>query len=214
MNSVFQDDVTFWSERFREHAMLLFILLDPNQALFLKERARKALENWTQANTLDFNKLLDELLTLKSDVLTQSQSSRNPINHLLSKEDFETLLLHMIREFKFFVNLLQNSITPKEEIEFWTQENVEHTELSAHLLPSGQLKDTIQKTANDLKHSQDYTDLISKFKVSNIMAVELDRLIQERNQGAIDAVIHIILEHEIKEGLRGQQRLETLLSTQ
>lgn len=219
-----QDDVTFWSERFRDHAMLLFILLDPQQANDLKMRAKQELQNWNQyleaPNLEKLRQLIPVIAALKNEVLNRSQTGQ--INLVISHNDFIKLLKHMLQELIYFVQSMDQKITPEEEIAFWIRENAEHTELAGHLIPLSQLSQQNPKLAQQLQ-SQNIqlvqslyqalpAQLLPIYQVSNEMAMKLDQLVQQGSQDAVQSLLHIMLEHEIKEGLRGEKRIRQLFN--
>lgn len=211
-----QDDVTFWSERLRDHAMILYILLDPQQASDLRERAQQALNNWNyqllDPNPIVLRQLIQNLATLKQDILERTRNGQ--INLLLSPNDFQALVRHMMTELNFFDKLLNGQISAQEELAFWTEENAQHTELTAHLLSPGQSQTQNLQLAQQLQqlvNSSNFNQLLSVYHTSNQGAIELDRVIQQQSSNTVSNVIHIMLEHEIKEGLRGEQRIHQLL---
>ena len=211
-----QDDVTFWSERFKDHAMLLYILLDPQRANDLKQRAQQEFEYWTyqvdNPNPANLYLLLQSLSVLKHDIHNRSLSGQ--INLMLSSNDFQSLVQHMIIELNYFIRLINGQMSPEEELAFWTQESAQHTELAAHLLPPGQLQSKtldlahrLQMLANDPMSGP----LLMTYHTSNQEAINLDNLIQQQHPDAIKQLMHIMIEHEIKEGLHGEQRIRQLL---
>lgn len=210
-----QDDVTFWSERFKDHVILLFILIDPNRANDLKGRAYQEFQNW-DSNVKDLNLLIPRLSELKHDVLEFSKITQ--INLVLSHNDFIALVNHMVEELVFFLRLISGILTAEEELDFWKQESAEHIELSSHLIPfiptSSQdaekltidSKDVVQR----LKSITDPYSLLPIYQWSNQIALKLDKLIQEGDKNAVQDLFHMMVEHEIKEGVRGAIRIRQL----
>lgn len=236
-----QDDTTFWSERFRDHAMLLFVLLDPQNAGDLKQEAYQQLQNWNAYLKTPNSNLLPQLVNslgnLKQNVLNRAQMS--PINLALSPNDFIALVSHMIEELSYFIHLTSGQLTSEAELNFWVEENIEHTDLAGHLIPllglnqeqTQQLQlqgmDLIQR----LKNARDPHTVLPLYQMSNQMALKLDELIpklpsldptsnemvqklsvgiQQQNIKALEDLFRVMLEHEIKEGIRGAQRIQNL----
>lgn len=208
-----QDDVTFWSERFKDHAMLLFILIDPNRANDLKGRAHQEFQDW------DFEPLnlsIPRLSDLKHDVLEFSKITQ--INLVLSHDDFIALVNHMIEELVFFLRLMSGIMTAEEELDFWKQESAEHIELSSHLIPfipmsfqdAEKLKLDSKDVVQRLKSLTDPYSLLPIYQWSNQIALKLDKLIQEGDKNAVQDLFHMMVEHEIKEGIRGAVRIRQL----
>jgi hypothetical protein len=219
--SLQQDNVTFWSERFRDHAMILYILIDPQRANDLKLRAMQELENWTSQlinpNSSLLIQLTSSLLIFKRDV--QERAHNNIINLMIEPDDFKALVKHMIEELNFFIGIYDGQITPEKELEFWTRENSEHTELVAHLLPEGQSRMQNLQLANQLKIIADNIsrniiepDILSIYDTSTNMAMELDQMLSQQSN-LITTIVHIMLVHEIKEALRGERRIRELLGS-
>lgn len=219
----FQDDVIFWPERFKDHVMLLFLLIDSQRANDLKVRAYQEIANWnTYLNFPDLNllnQLIPSILTLKEDVLKRSQMSL--INLVLSSNDFTTLVKHMIKELMFFSRKMNNDISSMEELVFWSQEGSEHTELANHLIPllqinprlAHELRVQTAQLAKDLNTNDRIltADTLSVVhQMSNEKMIQLDTLIQQGNRDAIKDLLHMMIEHEIKEGLRGQKRIQEI----
>lgn len=216
-----QDDVTFWSERFKDHAMLLFILIDFQKADDLKMRAQREFKNWdsylkNQNHNL-LNQLIPALSNLKYDVLDRARMEQ--INLVLSPNDFISLVEHMIKELQFFLQITAKEISPLEELDFWRQENAEHTELASHLIPLLPLNpELVQKLQSEssqmvqrLNNIRNPDELLFPYQMSNKMAMDLDQLIKQGNKNAIQNLLHIMVEHEIKEGIRGAQRIREIL---
>ena len=215
-----QNDLTFWSERFKDHAMLLFILIDPNRANDLKSRAHQEFQNWDlylqNLNVNTLNQLIPRLSDLKQDVLEFSKITQ--INLVISHDDFKDLVNHMIKELVFFLRLMSGDMSPEEELNFWKQENAEHTELSSHLIPfirmspqdAEELKVNSADVVQRLKSVTDPYALLPIYQWSNQIALKLDRLIQEGDKSAIQDLFHMMVEHEIKEGTRGAIRIRQL----
>lgn len=214
-----QDDVTFWSERFKDHAMLLYILIDGNKANDLKLRAYQEFVNWDSylqnpdVNTL--NLLITSLSELKHDVLEFSKITQ--INLVISHNDFISLVDHMIEELMFFLRVI-SGISPDDELSFWVKENIEHTELLNHLISSismtqenyDQLKVDSYDVIQRLKSIRDPHSLLPIYQWSNQIALKLDKLIQEGDKTAVQDLFHMMVEHEIKEGVRGAIRIRQL----
>jgi hypothetical protein len=215
-----QDDVTFWSERFKDHAMTLFILIDPNRANDLKIIAHQEFQDWDlylQNPSFEaLNQLIPRLSNLKHDVLEFSKIT--PINLVLSHNDFISLVNHMIEELVFFLRLMSGNMTAEEELDFWKQESAEHTELASHLIPfipmSYQDADKLTVDSKDvvgrLKSLTDPYALLPIYQWSNQIALKLDKLIQEGDKNAVQDLFHMMVEHEIKEGVRGAIRIRQL----
>lgn len=214
-----QDDITFWSERFKDHAMLLFILIDPNMANDLKSRAHQEFQDWDlylqNPNVNTLNQLIPRLSDLKHDVFEFSKIVQ--INLVLSHDDFISLVNHMIEELVFFLRLM-SGMTAEDELAFWKQESAEHTELASHLIPfirmmpqdAQELKVNSADVVQKLKSLTDPYSLLPIYQWSNQIALKLDRLIQEGDKNAIQDLFHMMVEHEIKEGTRGAIRIRQL----
>ena len=211
-----QDDVTFWSERFRDHAALLYILIDPARANDLKTRSHQELQNWTlllqNINFEILQQLITTLSVLKHQVLERSRQGQ--INLMLTHQDFMTLVEHMIKELNFFITSRNGQLSPQKELDFWIRESAEHTELSAHLLPAGQLQSQTLYLAQQLQmllNMANANHIISVYEDANQAAIRLDQMIQQANPDARNNLIHMMLEHEIKEALRGDMKIRQIL---
>jgi hypothetical protein len=217
----FQDDVIFWSERFRDHAMLMFILIDPNMALDLKKRAEQEFVKWNHflrnMNPNDLNILVDSLGKLKREILNRSRLQK--MNLVLSHGDFLALINHMLEELNYFVDLISGRMNNDRELAFWLRENIEHTELAGHLVPllpihpqkAKELQMENSKILQRLRNVHGPYDLFPPYHTSNEKAIELDQLIQQGNKDALQNLLHIMVEHEIKEGIHGEQRIKRIL---
>lgn len=195
-----RDDVFFWLGQFRDHALFLFLLLDDQRVPQLKWTAYDLYMHWS------FDEVwLRKFSDLQMRILKLIDQD---INVILSPADFESLVEHMLKEFIFYLQLIAGQMTPEDEINFWTQENAEHTELAGHLLPPGRLKNQTLQLSQQLKTAP-RDQLLPLIQTSNMSALQLDKLIRA---GQVRTVLDpMMLEHEIKEAQRGEQRLRILL---
>lgn len=208
------DDIIFWSERFRDHALFLFILLDENKVPDLKQEALRQYHQWNnfinsnERTSMQLIELVNNLSNLKQDVKGYLDRGQ-VINVQIPPQDFNSLVNHMIKELNFFKVLLQGGLSPQDEIKFWVEENAEHTELAGKLLFDPQLKQTNLQLANLLK-VKPQAEILPLIHSSNEMAIRLDNALRSGQvKGLMDP---IMLEHEIKEAQRGEQRIKQLLN--
>lgn len=211
--SSFFENVLFWSDRFREHALFLYMLLDERKVPNLKYETYRQYQQWDMFLSQPANdpfqqklpQMLDELLQFKQEVLAQSD---NNINVILPVADFKTLVAHMIEELQYFINVSTDRLTPEDELNFWIREITEHTELISRSLPPGPLQNQVNQTVQALKTVK-RDNILSVVQQANQAAVQLERMIRN---GQVQSLINpMMLEHEIKEAKRGEQRIRQLL---
>ena len=190
-----EDDTTFWIDRFKEHAAFLYILLTPQFANDLKEQVFDLIN--------DFD--LERLFNLQMEVL-----GRNNAQMMLTEEDFEALVYHMIEEQNFYKKLMNGQMTDGEEVNFWLNEASEHTELASHMLELGQLRDEVLDTSKELLQAEP-DDILRVYEKSNKFAKDLDGMLREEIHDT-DVIKALMVEHEMKEATRGEQRLKVLLA--
>jgi hypothetical protein len=227
-DAVTQSDLVFWPDRFKDHCMLLYILLDPQKVNTLKMSANQQMQNWdhylkTQNQNL-LRQLIPVLWNLKNTVLDLAKI--RPINLVLQPNDFISLVTHMIEELTFFLRITSpEGLSSEEELTFWAQESAEHIELANHLLPLLNLEPHLEHRissgnmyiVDELKmianHRQELESLLPVYDNANRMALQLDELVRMGNDSAIQSLLHTIVEHEIKEGLRGESRIQQILGS-
>lgn len=239
-NNVHQTDITFWSERCRDHCMILFILIDNTQTDDLKQQCYQSFQNWNtylkHQKSTTLSDLVFNLWQLKHDVLQEAQI--HDINLVLDPTDFISLIVHMIEELDYFVKLLMHELTLETEFLFWKQEDIEHTTLAGHLIPlldlgakkTHKLQADGKKLIQRMKKAHDPHTFLPLYKLSGKAAKDLDQLIpktpfdpmsepmvmrlnddiENDDPAAIDELIHLMIEHEIKEGTHGQYRLKNM----
>jgi len=206
-----QDIQNFWSLQFAEHAFFIQDGIDVTKDPSLKQEAINQYTKWQQYltnPTEDFNALMSELLNLKQKILNIISSGGN-IGSIYPAE-----LEHMIMELKFVQKQLNSNVSEQEEIDFWIQENSQHTGAAAHYLDpleknltdkNLEMSDLIENTSDD-----QVMDIIEE---SNKSALNLNKLVKSNKVLTINnPVTSMKLEHEIREAQLGQQRLSMLLS--
>lgn len=213
-------DVEFWTQQLAQHALFIHDLLDPQVVPDLKEEAKMLYSGWysqLQNNPVKYNPVLSNSQFAFLEATHNRLSQGIPLNMGILRDDLHDLLRHMILEQTFFVRLVQGRVSINEEIQFWLQENREHTALVSRLLPAGPLKNQII----DLSDRLESTRSLTNFDIPYLLS-ELD-LVRISNQGAmivhnavhagqITEINDAMLEHEIREAQKGEERLTYLIS--
>ena len=213
-------DIDFWSQQLTEHALFLHRLLNPQTVPGLKEEARQLYASWynvLQKRPIAYNATLINNTYGLLETVHNKISQINPINVELPVNDFHALVRHMLLEQTYFVRLVDGKMTVKEELLFWAQENAEHTELVSHLLPPGELKDRSALLADALNRNRVMANYDASYFVPEL------ELIQNSNLGAgvIHGAVHSgqirtvndqMLEHEMREARKGEERVQYLLT--
>lgn len=230
---VSQCDVDFWTQQITEHILFIHKLLNPDAVPALKQEAK--IHYSTFYNVLNqkpvrydanmFNSLYAFLETIHNKICERNDTGDQtsiikgvgaPINVELSTDDFHALVKHMILEQTYFVRLVEGKMTIKDELLFWSQENSQHTELVSHLLAPGDFKDQAAEIAHSLKRNRIlsnydeiyFSDELALIKRSNSAAGVVHGAV---HAGEIRTVNDAMLEHEMREGQKGEQRVEYLL---
>jgi hypothetical protein len=151
------EEFSFWQLTFTEHCEFISQLLDASKspaAAEFKVLALKLKQSW-QGYKLNFNDqglqtLVTNLASLKIDIL-RARSQGVDLG-FISK----SLLLHMIEELNFFDSLVNGTMTPEKELNFWLHENADHTNLAAHLIEPRRklLTDTVLNLSKQIESSK------------------------------------------------------------
>lgn len=208
------NDVSFWMGQITEHALFLSKLLNPATVMELK---REANDYYLQASSKR-NSYDPEFLTLfyafLETIKTKAKDIKN-INLEISHDDFCDLVKHMILEQTYFVRLVNNKMTVKEEIMFWLQEAIEHTTLVSHLLPTGQLKLKAIEVAQSLRDIRTAALSNPEYLLYSLQAIKvsIEAALMVNNE-IIAHKVNIdqsMLFHEIRESEYGFQRIGSLI---
>lgn len=219
---VSQCDIDFWTQQLTEHILFLHKLLNPDAVPILKEEAKTHYSTWyclLKQSPVRYDAGLLNSLYAFLETIHNKLGERNqniPINLELSTKDFHALVKHMILEQTYYVRLAEGKMTIKDELLFWAQENAEHTELVSHLLPLGNLKDQTSEIADSLKRTRVlanydqiyFSDELSLIKRSNEAAGIIHQAV---HTGRIQTINDAMLEHEMREAQKGEQRVQYLL---
>lgn len=223
---VSQCDIDFWTQQLTEHTFFLHRLLNAEVVPWLKEEAKIHYKTWynvlnqkpVRYNAIASNSLYAFLETIHNKIKDQTQKVTGiPINLELNIGDFHALVRHMIFEQTYFTRLVEGNMTIKEELLFWSQENAEHTELLSHLLPPGDFKNAATDLANSLKQTSliansdpiYFAQELELIKRSNETAAILHGKV---HSGQIRTINDAMLEHEMREAQKGEQRVQYLLT--
>lgn len=228
---VSQSDIDFWTQQLTEHILFIQKLLNHDAVPALKQEAKNHYSAWyrllnenpVRYDASMLNSLYAFLETIHGKIGERTQTGDKkviiqsaPINVELSIDDFHSLVKHMILEQTYFVRLVEGKMTIKDELLFWAQENAQHTELVAHLLPPGDLKNQAVEIADSLKRTRVlanydevyFSDELSTIKRSNGVAGVVHAAV---HTGQIRTINDAMLEHEMREGQKGEQRVQYLL---
>jgi hypothetical protein len=222
-----QCDVDFWTQQLTEHTLFLHKLLNPAAVPALKEEAKKHYAAWyalLKQNPVPYDATMTASLYAFLEVIHNKigtntvarQGGVAPINLELSLDDFHALIKHMISEQTYFVRLVEGKVTIKDELLFWAQENAEHTELISHLLPAGDLKNQTAEISDSLKRTRVlsiydqayFSDELPLIKRSNNTTATIHGFI---HSGQITSINDAMLEHEMREAQKGEERVQYLL---
>lgn len=209
-----EDDVRFWTERLTEHALFIYKLLNENVVPRYKQEAKEIYNQYVQElqkQRMTFNAhLSNELYALLGEIKTIAMNG-SVINVDLNEKDFIALVKHMIYEQNYFVRLLNNRITVRDELIYWVQESHEHTELVSHLLPEGTLKKQAKELSSALKQLTKGDDYVQDFNYlvkAYYAAVDVYERIAKHEIPNIDPEM---VAHEVREAERGCLRFRNIL---
>ncbi|CAH6419331.1 Hypothetical protein HVR_LOCUS535 [uncultured virus] len=217
---VSQCDVDFWTQQLAQHALFLQDLIDPQVAPDLVEEAKMLYTGWykqLQNKPVGYNPVFSNSQYSLLEGAHNRLSQGLPINNGISQDDLHDLLRHMVLEQTFFVRLVQGRMTVRNEIQFWIQENREHTALISRLLPPGPFKDQIINLSDRLDASRAVTNFdlaylneeLNLIKASNQGAITVHNAL---HAGQIVGLNDAMLEHEMREAQKGEERLTYLIS--
>ena len=209
---VSQCDIDFWTQQLAQHALFLQDLFNPQNAGDLIEEAKMLCIGWSnqlKKNPIEYNPILSNSQYSLLHAAKSRLSRGVPINNKISGDDLHDLLHHMILEQTFFVRLAQGRMTIGEELQFWVQENREHTDFVSRFLPDGILKDEISDLVDKLEDHYELPENLKLIRASNKAMMEVHNAVHSKQITAIDDAM---LEHEIREAKKGEQRVSFLLS--
>jgi len=214
-----QDDIDFWSYQLCEHSLFLKMLLDPNVVPDLQMEANYMYDQWyklVQTKPIKYNTNLLTSLYAFLETIHNKISKHIKLTLMLSIDDFHALITHMIFEQTYFVRLVEGKMTLKHELMFWLQENSQHTALFAHQLPPGDTKTYITEISNLLKRNKviaqhDPSYLMYELKLLTQSNNAANYLHDEIHAGNIKGIDDSMLEHEMREAIRGEQRVKMFL---
>ncbi len=214
------DVISLWSVQLKEHAEILFKLLDKDKVPNLKNEAFQQWKIWNDylkvlsvpnvPNLPQLNSMIQSLIQLKSTILSVIDQGQEVGNI------YPALLDHMIKEANFFRLKLEGNVSTDKEIEFWVKENLEHTGLTAHLLDPKE-KDLVNKTLNVSEELEDLIDenledIIPVYNKANREAAKLNQALSKNEVKTVNNPMTLfMLQHEIREATYGQKRLQQLL---
>src|SRR5690242_11954232 len=118
MIQVSQNDIDFWTQQLAEHALFMTNLINPQIAPDLVEEAKMLYTGWyehLQNKPVKYNPVFSNSQYALLETAHNRISQGLPINKDISQDDFHDLLRHMILEQTFFVRLVQNRMTIKNE---------------------------------------------------------------------------------------------------
>lgn len=213
-------DVQFWMGQFKEHAIFLHNLLNPETVPNLKQEAL-SLASALNRQMLTFPtdaglELLISLYALLEEINNKISEIPN-INVDIPVADFRDLVHHMILEQTYYTRLMEGKMTIGNELLFWLQEAQQHMCLASHLLDCCKLKDQAAEISNRLKQMRfnalsqpcNLSTEVDLLMTANKFSTELDNAIISGTIKTIDQNMH---EHEMRETEYGQRRVASLLT--
>jgi len=221
---VSQCDIDFWTQQITEHTLFLFKLLNPTTVVSLRNESKEHYSSWynlLKSNPITYDPiLLSSLFSFLENIRTKIkmlQRDSPPITIDLSIENFNSLIDHMILEQTYFSRLVEGKITVKDELLFWALENAEHDQLVSNLLQGTTLGNQIGKISDQLKQNylisiynyKYFPNEISLIKNSNNTIATIHNFV---HSGQITNINDAMLEHEIRESKKGEERVQYLLS--
>jgi hypothetical protein len=214
------DDIRFWMGQFKEHAIFLHNLLNPETVPNLKQEAL-SLASALNRQILTFPndpglELLISLYALLEELSNKTEEIPN-INVDICVNDFRDVVHHMILEQTYYTRLMEGKMTIGNELLFWLQEGEQHLGLTSHLLDCCKLKDQAAELSNQLKQMRfkalsqpcNLSTEVELLMAANKFATEVDNAIVSGTIKTIDRNMH---EHEIRETEYGRMRVNSLLT--
>lgn len=212
-----QDDITFWSRQFAEDCNLLHTILDGGVVPKLKEEAGLLYKGWyclLQKTCPKYSPIATNSQFALLETLYNLTTRGYQLTTVLSIDDFQFYIRHMMFELAFYVRLVQDRICVKDELNFWFQEATEHTTLVARLLPLGPLKSEATRISTSMANMPYITaqsDLKPYFDIYVSSNQAAQAVYDAVVAGTVTTVPKSVLEHEFREGARGQARMVALL---
>lgn len=209
------DDKTnrFWSYQFAQDCQLLHAILDAGVVPKLKEEAGMLYAGWfcmLQKPCPHYNPVATNSQFALLSALYNLTTRGYRLTEALSLDDFQFYICHMLFELTFYVRLAQDRICVKDELNFWFQEAAEHTTLVARLLPLGPLKTEAVRISSAMTKMPYITEQSNLSEYYDLY-VSSNKAAQSVYEGILDGSITTVpkevLEHEIREGQRGQYRM-------
>ena len=192
----------------------------------LKDTALQLIQSWTLIDTelsqglLPGNvwQVIEATATLKREVIALLAAG-HWIGWL-----YQGLVEHILKELEYLMARLENTISPEEEVVFWTEIAAEHTTLAAHLLDVNGHPDQRELVLSVLDKAEKGYQLLEVDQelvqfVNLTEAYEYHREIggfiadtwAKFQQSQIKSIIHpALMAHVVRETERGLLRLEQL----
>lgn len=213
------EDVAFWLGQFIEHALFLSKLLNPDVAPVLKHEAHELfmiLNEDAKRSRFQYNE--NTLILLYALLLTVHNKIDDipDLNIEISAKDFHDLVNHMLLEQTYFIRLVHNKVTVRDELLFWAQESAEHLTLVSDLLPEGDLKENVallSDRANEI-YSRGIAEPHILLELVNLLRDEMPASAEVYSaiiQGEVPVDRDMLL-HERRESERALTRVELILS--
>jgi len=208
--------IEFWLFQIAEHALFLCELIDCELAPKMHHEAQiyyKKYYNLCELNPKIHDPMLCASFFAFLFTLCKLLDRKIKLSSILSCEVFSTFVKHLIYEQAFFVRLCEGKITVKLEIMFWLTEIKQHTELSLLFL-SDKLSNSNLTFGYDICDNIDHHIGLSVSDES-LLFDEIINLCLESNKllESIDSssVFSSIINHELREGKKGVERIKLLL---
>lgn len=218
---VSQSDVDFWSKQICEHILFIIKFLDPNVAPSLVQEGKELYASWynlVQRTPIPYNPGLINRLYAFFEYIRNKMDHNPPIYIGISREEFSHLISHYILEQTYYVRLVEDKMTVREELSFWFRENSDHAQFVANRLPCGDLKDQlieISKLFLDpaivIGNTPPYFgNGLILLRESNARLILIDNAMKSGQVVSTDLSAEM-LEHELREGLKGERRVSFLI---
>jgi hypothetical protein len=206
------DEATFWSRMMKQHCKFLSQLLNYSLVPKFVQEAKSIEQEWNDTPIFidSLVCVLGKTRELKRKIIHEGSFSPLPINVTISREDFMSLVQHMLEELDYFEDSLHRDLSEQDELSFWTRETEEHMKLTADTLLDGEsIRREIYMIVDQMKKENlGSLEQIDLYLQSSSISQKLFLLLQDNK---VHSLIDLeMLAHEIEESLQGQEKLMSL----
>lgn len=225
-----REETIFWADIMKEHMDFYYKLIEESEGQ-LKGKAKDLSDRWLRfKNPLLYSKDNVDIKTLEY-LITQTGQYKNVLLDKIKNREYigaiyESFVLETLKELEIFVAILENSLSPEDQITFWNEHSRDHALLNTRLLDPKMQDDFFNNfvTAinfDNLIRLENYSTpeewlqqtLMSNENFYQVLLDEQERSKIKGPEGLSSVIMPELMKHVIKEVIYGIRKIAKLTNT-